>query len=96
MRILYKPFALIAAAIGARLGQSIFKNVWARIDPAEPPRPASAEASLPKVVGAAVLEAATTAGVAAAVDRASMRAFHYLTGIWPGKDKGATIPEDHS
>jgi hypothetical protein len=24
------------------------------------------------------------AGVGAAVDRAAARAFHYLTGIWPG------------
>jgi hypothetical protein len=36
------------------------------------------------VVGAAALEAATMAGVGAAVDRAGARAFHHLTGIWPG------------
>ena len=49
--------------------------------------PTTAEASFPKVVAAAALEAATLAGIAAAVDRASARAFHYLTGIWPGKKK---------
>jgi hypothetical protein len=42
-------------------------------------------AIFPKVVGAAALEAATMAGIAAAVDRASARVFHYLTGIWPAK-----------
>jgi hypothetical protein len=85
MRILYKPFAIIAAIIGARLGRSTFKSLWAKIDSAEPPSPTVAEASFPKVVGAAALEAATMAGVAAVIDRASARTFHHLTGIWPGK-----------
>ena len=85
MKILYKPFGIIAGMIGARIGSRIFKAVWARIDEEEPPKPTTAEASLPKVVGAAALEAATMAGVAAAVDRAGARAFHYLTGIWPGE-----------
>jgi hypothetical protein len=86
MRLLYKPFGLIAGLISARLGKSVFRGLWSRIDEAEPPPPGASQASLPKVVGAAALEAATMAGVAAAVDRASMRAFAYLTGIWPGKE----------
>jgi hypothetical protein len=94
MRILYKPFAIIAAIIGARLGRSVFKSVWAEIDTAEPPAPTSVNASLPKVVGAAALEAATMAGIAAAVDRASARTFHYLTGIWPGKEQEEQAEED--
>jgi predicted DNA-binding transcriptional regulator YafY len=85
MKLLYKPFGLIAAFIAARIGRSAFKAVWAKIDEADPPDPTTEEASLPKVVGAAALEAATMAGIAAAVDRGSARAFHYLTGIWPGK-----------
>ena len=85
MKILYKPFEIIAVRIGARLGRNTFKTVWARIDGADPPGPMNAEASTAKVVGAAALEAATRAGIAAAVDRASARTFHYLTGIWPGK-----------
>jgi hypothetical protein len=40
---------------------------------------------MPKVVGAAALEAATMAGVAAAADRVAAQAFHHLTGVWPGK-----------
>jgi hypothetical protein len=85
MRILYKPFAIIASVIAARLGRGVFKTVWARIDAADPPDPTNAEATLPKVVAAAALEAATMAGIAAAVDRASARVFHHLTGIWPAK-----------
>jgi hypothetical protein len=93
MRILYKPFSIISNLIGAKLGHSLFKTLWRRVDKAEPPRPTTPDASLPKVVGAAALEAATLAGVAAAVDRASARAFHHLTGIWPG-GRAPEPPED--
>jgi Protein of unknown function (DUF4235) len=84
MKILYKPFGIIAGLIGARIAKSIFSALWARIDTSAPPKPTTEEASFPKVVGAAALEAATMAGIGAAVDRAGARAFHHLTGIWPG------------
>jgi hypothetical protein len=84
MKILYKPFGIIASLIGARIAAAIFKSLWARIDEEEPPKPTTAEASFPKVVAAAMLEAATMAGVGAALDRAGARAFHHLTGFWPG------------
>jgi hypothetical protein len=85
VRILYKPFAIVAGLIAARLGRSAFKTMWAKIDPGDPPNPKAEEASMGKVVGAAALEAATMAGVAAAAERASARTFHYLTGFWPAK-----------
>jgi hypothetical protein len=84
MKILYKPFAIIAGIIAARIGRNVFKTLWRKIDEGEPPTPRTENASMPKVVAAAALEAATMAGVAAAVDRASAQSFHYLTGIWPG------------
>ena len=87
MKILYKPFGIIAGLIGARIARSVFSALWARIDRDAPPRATTEEASLPKVVGAAALEAATTAGIGAAVDRAGARMFHYLTGIWPGETR---------
>jgi hypothetical protein len=85
MKILYKPFAIIASIVAARLGANVFKAIWAKIDSAAPPKATTEQASLPKVVGAAALEAATMAGVAAAVNRGSARTFQYLTGFWPGK-----------
>lgn len=87
MKLLYKPFGAIAGVIGARLGQRVFKALWAKIDDAEPPTPKTEQASIGKVVGAKALEAATLAGVSAAVDRASARSFQHLTGIWPGGSK---------
>ena len=84
-KLLYKPLALIGSLIAARLGKTVFKSLWARVDDAEPPEPSIEEASVGKVVGAAALEAATMAGIAAAVDRGTARLFQYLTGLWPGK-----------
>jgi hypothetical protein len=94
MKLLYKPFGLIAGFIAARIGRNAFKTLWAKIDDHDPPDPTTQEASLPKVVGAAALEAATMAGVAAAVDRGSARFFHYLTGIWPGKKQEEPVEKD--
>ena len=86
VRLLYKPFAKLAAVIAARLGKSIFRGLWSRIDGGEPPDATTPNASLPKVVGAAALEAATRASVAAAADRVSARLFQRLTGVWPGTE----------
>jgi hypothetical protein len=88
MKILYKPFGIIASLIGARIAKSVFGALWARVDHDAPPKPTTEETSFRKVVGAAALEAATMAGIGAAVDRAGARVFHHLTGIWPG-DKHA-------
>jgi predicted DNA-binding transcriptional regulator YafY len=85
MKLLYKPFNIIGAIISARLGRNVFKKVWSKVDEQDPPDPTTAETTFPKAVGAAALEAATMAAVAAAVDRAGASAFHYLTGIWPGE-----------
>ena len=86
MKLLYKPFKLIAAAIAARIGKSIFRTLWSRVDSSEPPATTAPDASVSKVVGAAALEAATMASVAAVADRASASVFKWLTGVWPGKD----------
>jgi hypothetical protein len=87
MRLLYKPFEIIASMLGAKVGQSTFLKLWARIDGGDPPGPTTSDASLSKVISAAALKAATTAAIAAAFDRASARSFHYLFGYWPGKER---------
>ena len=85
MKILYKPFGAISSAIAARLGSSTFKTVWSKLDDTEPPHATTQQAPLPKILAAAVLEAAIMAAVAAVADRASARAFEHLTGAWPGE-----------
>jgi hypothetical protein len=86
MKVLYKPFAVIAGIIGAKLGQRLFRVLWAKLDSGEPPKPTLREASTGKVVAAAALEAAVHSGAKAATTRASARSFHYLTGFWPGEE----------
>jgi uncharacterized protein DUF4235 len=85
LRLLYKPFALIAALISARIGRSVFRTIWGRIDDAPPPAPGDGGGSLVKVVGAQALQAGVMTGVAAAVDRSFAVVFHHLIGIWPKK-----------
>ena len=84
MKLLYKPFAIIAGLIASRLGKGAFRALWSKIDDKSPPSKTMAEEPLPKVVGAAALEAATMAGIAAAMQQLSAKAFHYLVGAWPG------------
>jgi hypothetical protein len=86
LRLLYKPFAIFGAIVAARLGSSIFRKIWAKIDEdGPPPRPGTGEATTAKVVVAAAIEAGVMAGSAAAVDRTLSRFFHHLIGIWPRK-----------
>ena len=84
MKILYKPFAVVASLLAARVGKGIFRALWAKIDSAEPPAPTAPNASLGKVLAAAALESATMASVGAMADRSAARTFEYLTGVWPG------------
>lgn len=86
MKFLYKPFAMIAALFFARVGRSIFKALWSAVDEGDPPQPTSRNASLPKVMAAAALEASTMAGASAVAERVSARTFHHLTGYWPEEE----------
>ena len=87
MRLFYKLFAKITGGIAARIGQAVFKGVWSRIDERDPPKATTLDASLPKVVVGATLEAATMAATAAVVERATASTFSYLFGISPEPDK---------
>jgi Protein of unknown function (DUF4235) len=85
VKLLYIPFAVLAGLISKRLGRSVFRSVWAKIDDQPPPKPRSGDASAAKVVGAQALQAAVMAGVTAAVNRAFAVSFHHLVGAWPDK-----------
>jgi hypothetical protein len=91
MKLLYKPFGIIAGVIAARLARKLFTAVWGTIDEQAPPKVGTEQTTLPKVVGAAVIEAATYAATRATVERASLKWFQFLTGIWAGQ-KGPPPP----
>jgi hypothetical protein len=83
MKLLYKPFGIIAGLISARLGRSVFQSLWMRIDQEPPPAPGTGEGSLGKVVGAQALQAGVMAATTATVNRLFARMFHHLVGSWP-------------
>ena len=85
MKLFYKPIAILAGIVSARLGRTVFRSVWSAIDDGPPPNSTSGEAGMVKTVGARALQAGVMAGVAAAVDRTFARAFHHLVGAWPGQ-----------
>jgi hypothetical protein len=87
MKILYKPFGIIAGIVSVRLGRRVFGAVWGKIGGPLPPRAGNEDASLTAVVGAAVVEASTFAATRAIVDRFALKWFQFLTGIWAGDQK---------
>ena len=86
MKLLYKPFGLIAGFIAARIAKRLFTAIWSKVDDTAPPEPTAPSATFAKAVAGKTLEAAIMAGVAAAVDRFGAKTFHHLFGAWPGND----------
>lgn len=86
MKLLYKPFSIVAKSFGTRLGKSAFDTVWERVgDSPEPPSPTAGRVSLARVAATSALEAATMAAIDAAIEQLTARAFHRLIGAWPEK-----------
>jgi hypothetical protein len=93
MKLLYKPFSIIAKSLGSRLGKSAFDTVWERVgDSEEPPSPTAGRVNLSRVAASAALEAATMAAISAAVEQLTARGFHRLIGAWPEKSPDADQP----
>jgi Protein of unknown function (DUF4235) len=84
MKLLYKPFGLLAGIVGGLLARRVFKALWSAVDDEEPPKPTHERASWRRVLSAAVLQGATFAVIRAVVDRAGARGFQHIVGIWPG------------
>jgi len=85
MKLLYKPFGIVAGIAGGLLARRAFTAVWGAIDDEEPPEATTERASWGRVVGAAVVQGAVFSGTRAVVDRAGARAFQHLFGVWPGE-----------
>lgn len=83
LRLLYKPFAVVSGMIAARVGRSVFRGLWSKIDDQPPPAPGTGEGSVAKVAAAQALQAGVMVGVGAVVDRAFAVVFHHLIGVWP-------------
>ncbi len=86
MKIVYKPFGLIAGVLAGVEAGAIFKRIWALVaGEADKPDAKDKNRSWTEVLSAAALQGAVFGGVKAAVDRAGATGFERVTGVWPGK-----------
>ncbi|MDO8209791.1 DUF4235 domain-containing protein [Conexibacter sp. CPCC 206217] len=85
MKLIYKPFGIVAGILAGLLARRIFTVVWSKIDDEEPPEAKTELASWTRVLAAAALQGVTFSVTKAAVDRAGARGFEHVFGIWPGE-----------
>jgi hypothetical protein len=85
MKLIYKPFGLLAGIVAGLLARRVFTVVWGAIDDHEPPEATTERASWTRVLAAAAIQGATFSATRALVDRAGARTFQHLLGVWPGE-----------
>jgi len=87
MKLLYKPFAIIAALVATRAAGAIFKRLWAVLaKETEMPQALEQHRGWTEVVAAGLLKGAVFGGVRALVDRSFANEYFRRTGVWPGKE----------
>jgi hypothetical protein len=86
MKLLYKPFGLVAGVLAGVAAGAIFKRGW-RLVAHEDDTPDAKDKfrSWPEVIAAAAFQGAVLGGVKATMDRAGASGFEQLTGVWPGQ-----------
>jgi hypothetical protein len=88
VKLLYKPFGLIAGILGGMLARATFRRIWRAVaDEEKAPSPKDRDRAWREVVAAAAVQGAVFGGVKALVDRAGASGYEQLTGVWPGKTK---------
>jgi hypothetical protein len=85
MKLLYKPWGMLAGVIGGSIAGALFKRLW-RVLSGEDVAPTATDRSRGwlEVVVAAALEGAVYGAVKAFVDRGGAAGFEKATGTWPG------------
>jgi hypothetical protein len=85
VKLLYKPFGLVAGIVAGMIAGAIFKRTWSLVGgEADKPDAKDKERGWLEIVIAAALQGAVFGGVKAAVDRAGATGYEALTGVWPG------------
>jgi hypothetical protein len=86
MKLLYKPFAIVAGLVASRTAGAIFRRLWAFLaKETEMPQAMEQSRGWAEVVVAAMLQGAVFGGVKALVDRTFATGYFRRTGVWPGK-----------
>jgi hypothetical protein len=84
MKLLFKPFGMVAGLVASRASTALFDQVWQRVDGGELPDADVREDPAGRAILAAALQAAIFAGTSAAVSRYGMHVFEHTFGTWPG------------
>ena len=86
MKLLYKPFAIVAGLVASRAAGAIFQRLWAVVArETEVPQAMEQQRGWTAVVAAGLLKGAVFGGTKALVDRAFASEYFRRTGVWPGK-----------
>lgn len=84
MNMVYKPFGMLAGALGGVAAHAVFRQVWRRASGEnEAPEATSRHHGWREVLVAAALQGAIFGVVKAAVDRGGAVAYQRATGHWP-------------
>ncbi len=87
-KLLFRPLGMFVGLFVARkVGNRAFEGTWERRYGTQAPTPTTQQASWPQVVGAAALKGSILAVSVAFFHRSAAKAFHHLTGFWPGEDE---------
>jgi len=86
IKLLFRPFAIVAGLLAGRTSRKAFDTLWRRIDRKPPPRPEERGVGAGKLALALVIEGAVFRAVRGLFDHGSRRWFAKLTGRWPGED----------
>ena len=92
-KLVYTPFSIVFGMLGARVGKKAFNAIWGRVSDQPKPSAKEPDASLGRVAASAALEGATLAAATAVARQLSVRAFHYMFGVWPVKAKRKTADD---
>lgn len=94
LKLVYKPFGILASVLGGVLAGTLFKQLWKVAGGKnDAPDAKDLDASWKEVLVSAAVQGAIFGGVKALVDRAGATGFARATGAWPGntepRDKAA-------
>jgi hypothetical protein len=84
-KLLYKPLGMLFGVLGGIVASAVFKQAWRRLaGEDDAPDALQSEYGWREFLVAAALQGAIFAVVKGALDRGGAKAFHRLTGVWPG------------